>query len=67
MGVKPHRQNGDQWQCPAMMVGPVICAALLAFGHHLYYDSLNDTRAHSINYLLAFFLWSYVHTLFQLQ
>jgi hypothetical protein len=32
-----------------MMAGPVICGALLAFGHHLYYDSLNDTHVHSIN------------------
>ncbi|CEO59549.1 hypothetical protein PMG11_04223 [Penicillium brasilianum] len=31
------------------MVGTVICGALLAVGHHLYYDSLNDTRVHSIN------------------
>ena len=40
---------GIGWQCPAMMVGPVICGALLAVGHHLYYDSLDDTPVHSIN------------------
>ncbi|KAJ0423246.1 hypothetical protein BJY00DRAFT_310375 [Aspergillus carlsbadensis] len=40
---------GVGWQCPVMMVGPVICGALLAVGHHLYYDSLDDTRVTSIN------------------
>jgi hypothetical protein len=40
---------GIGWQCPTLMIGPVICGALLAVGHHLYYDNLNDTRVNSIN------------------
>ncbi|KAL4805375.1 hypothetical protein BDV18DRAFT_161031 [Aspergillus unguis] len=47
-GISPAKW-GIGWKCPAMMVGPVVCGALLAVGHHLYYDSLNDTRVHSIN------------------
>jgi hypothetical protein len=31
---------GIGWHCPAMMVGPVICGALLAVGHHLYCPAL---------------------------
>ncbi|KAL2841936.1 hypothetical protein BJX68DRAFT_270877 [Aspergillus pseudodeflectus] len=39
---------GTGWQCPAMMVGFMICGALLAHGHHLYYTTLDCTRLTSI-------------------
>lgn len=40
---------GIGWWCPTLMVGSVICGAMLSVGHHLYYQSLDNTRVHSID------------------
>ncbi|CEN62687.1 hypothetical protein ASPCAL09319 [Aspergillus calidoustus] len=42
-------QWGIGWQCPTMMIGFAVCGALLALGHHLYYDSLDNTLVTSTN------------------
>ncbi|KAL3494392.1 hypothetical protein BJX62DRAFT_247638 [Aspergillus germanicus] len=42
-------QWGIGWQCPTMMIGFAICGALLALGHHLYYNSLDNTVVTSTN------------------
>ncbi|KAL2837254.1 hypothetical protein BJY01DRAFT_46869 [Aspergillus pseudoustus] len=39
---------GVGWNVPVMMVGFLISGALLALGHHLYYDTLDGTRVTSI-------------------
>ncbi|RDW86627.1 uncharacterized protein DSM5745_03269 [Aspergillus mulundensis] len=39
---------GIGWQCPAMMVGSAVCGALVALGHHIYYNTLDTTRVTSV-------------------
>ncbi|KAF3401870.1 hypothetical protein F1880_009736 [Penicillium rolfsii] len=40
---------GIGWWCPSLMVGFVTCGAMLSVGHHLYYQSLDNTRVYSVD------------------
>ncbi|KAF9888266.1 hypothetical protein FE257_008835 [Aspergillus nanangensis] len=38
---------GVGWRCPTLMVGLFLCGLLLSVGHHLYYNSLDNTVVNS--------------------
>ncbi|KAJ5436849.1 hypothetical protein N7445_007734 [Penicillium cf. griseofulvum] len=40
---------GTGWQCPTMMVALVFSGAMFSMGHHLYYQSLDNTRVNSVD------------------
>ncbi|KXG45554.1 uncharacterized protein PGRI_033210 [Penicillium griseofulvum] len=40
---------GTGWRCPTMMVVLVFSGAMFSMGHHLYYQSLDNTRVNSVD------------------